>query len=305
MTDIYYIDRQSKKKEKEKVYGRAFIEALYGNGVISKIFSFFFLPLVAKVPLFSRLYGLFQSSKWSKPKVSKFINAFAVDPKEFLESPTSYGSFNDFFIRKLHPEARPICQENTVAVMPADARYLFYPHIEKSDGFLIKGEKFSLSELLQDGGLAETYRCGAMVIARLCPTDYHRFHFPCSCVPDKPKLINGPLYSVNPLALKKNIHILCQNKRMLTKLHTKNFGTILYIEVGATYVGSIHQSFIPHESYAKGEEKGYFSFGGSSLNLLFEPNKICFDQDLLDISAKKIEVRALLGQSMGSCLNVV
>ena len=92
---------------------------------------------------------------------------------------------------------------------------------------------------------------------------------------------------------------------MLTKLHTKNFGTILYIEVGATYVGSIHQSFIPHESYAKGEEKGYFSFGGSSLILLFEPNKICFDQDLLDISAKKIEVRALLGQSMGSCLNVV
>jgi phosphatidylserine decarboxylase len=171
-----------------------------------------------------------------------------------------------------------------------------------SDGFIVKGKKFSLETLLQDSDLAKQYANGSMVIARLCPTDYHRFHFPCNCIPERSYNIAGDLFSVNPLALRKNIHILSQNKRQITILHSKNFGKILFIEVGATYVGSIHQTFVPGEPYAKGDEKGYFSFGGSSLILLFEPNCIQFDQDLIEASGQRMEIRGLMGQSMGRSL---
>lgn len=192
-----------------------------------------------------------------------------------------------------------MAQGEAVAVMPADARYLVFPRIDQSDGFWVKGKTFSLSTLLQSPQLAKRYCQGAMVIARLCPVDYHRFHFPCECVPTQATLMNGPLYSVNPIALKRNIGILSENKRMVTELKTQHFGKVLYIEVGATYVGSIHQTYAPNHLQPKGAEKGYFSFGGSCLILLFEPGKMIFDQDLIDISAKKMEVRGLLGQSLG------
>lgn len=299
MTDIIYFDRKTKKQEKEKVYGRFFLELLYGDGILYRFFSFFLLPLFSKIPFLSHLYGNFQKSRISRCKIKPFIRSFGIDPSEFLDSVDAFESFNDFFIRRLRPECRPMAEGSDVAILPADARYLVFPQIEKSDGFWVKGKKFSLQSLLGNNELAARYVQGSMVMARLCPVDYHRFHFPVICNPSKAELINGPLYSVNPIALKRNIEILSENKRMITELQTKNFGKVLYIEVGATYVGNIHQTYVPGESYAKGEEKGYFAFGGSCLLVLFEPNRILFDQDLIDCSARKMEVRGLLGQSLG------
>ena len=261
---------------------------------MAPFFLFFSVALVfSQLPFFSRLYGSFQKSGVSRSKIKPFIHSFEVDVSEFREPVESYRSFNDFFIRHLKAECRPIVPRKEVAVMPADARYLVFPQIDRADGFWVKGKTFSLSTLLQSGPLAERYAQGAMVIARLCPVDYHRFHFPCDCIPTKATLINGPLYSVNPIALKRNIEILSENKRMITELDTEQFGKILYIEVGATYVGSIHQTYLPNTPQAKGGEKGYFSFGGSCLILLFEPGKIVFDQDLIAFSAKKMEVPGL------------
>ena len=260
---------------------------------------FFLLPLFSRIHCLSRLYGRFQKSALSRFKIKPFIRAYKIDVSEFLEPVDSFASFNDFFIRHLKPERRPIAEGHDVAILPADARYLVFQDIEKEEGFWIKGKKFSLKDLLQDEELAARYARGAMAIARLCPVDYHRFHFPSQCTPSQARLINGPLFSVNPKALKRNIEILSENKRMITSLHTPNFGKVQYIEVGATYVGSIHQTYILGKSYAKGEEKGYFSFGGSCLILLFEPNTIVFDSDLIQTSIKKMEVRGLLGQSLG------
>lgn len=301
-TDIFYFDRQTKKIEKEKVYGRFFLELLYGDGLLSKVASALLLPPLSKIPLFSQLYGLFQKSRFSRSKVVPFIQEFDVDVSEFLDPVSSFSSFNDFFIRKLNLSFRPLAQGENVAVLPADARYLVYPQIDVADGFVVKGKKFDLRELLQDDAQAQRYAKGAMVIARLCPTDYHRFHFPCSGTASEARLINGPLYSVNPIALRKNIAILSENKRVITEIDSKAFGKVLYIEVGATNVGSITQTYSPRTFCPKGAEKGYFSFGGSSLIVLFEPNRITFDADLVEQSAKKIEVRALFGQSLGTAL---
>lgn len=302
MTAPRYIDRKTHQEMTEKVYGKFYIDLLYGTSWFSHLLSFILLPLFAHINFLSRLYGAIQKSSVSKKKIVPFIEKFHVDTSEFLDPVDSYHSFNDFFIRKLKPGARPITPGLDIAILPADGRYLVYENIEKTDGFFVKGKKFSLEDLLRSRELAQKYGQGSMAIARLAPVDYHRFHFPVNCLPEEPQPICGPLFSVNPAALKKHVEILAENKRVITPLKTKNFGTVLFIEVGATYVGTICQTFDPHEPHVKGDEKGYFSFGGSSLILLFEPSRIKFDQDLVDASNRRIEVLGQMGQSLGRAL---
>ncbi|MCB1081895.1 MAG: phosphatidylserine decarboxylase [Chlamydiia bacterium] len=299
MAGITYRDRETNELKKEKIYGKFFLEALYGDTLLSKVFSFLVLPIIAHLPTFSYFYGKKQKSKKSQSKILPFIRDFNVDVNEFAEPVESFQSFNDFFMRKLAPNARPIFGEESVAVFPADGRHLIFPDLSQTKGFYIKGHRLDLRRLLQDDHYFEMYKGGSMVISRLCPTDYHRFHFPCACIPGKSKLINGPLFSVNPMALKKHLSILCENKRVLTPLETGLFGRALFIEVGATCVGSIKQTYIPNKPAEKGEEKGYFEFGGSCTILLFEKNTIQFDQDLIDCSAKYIETYAKMGTSLG------
>lgn len=300
MSDIIYINRQSGLPEKEKVYKEQAIQLLYGKNLINKFLSCILLPLVAKLPFFSRCYGRLQKHPRSARKIAPFIKNFKIDESEFKKSSTEFKSFNDFFIRELKKEARPIASGEDIAVIPADGRYYFYQNVTQCDGFIVKGKKFDLTDLLEDSILAQQYNEGSMVIARLCPSDYHRFHFPCKCIPQNSLTINGPLYSVNPLAIKQNIRIFSENKRKLTKLEETPFGTVLYLEIGATNVGSIQETYTPGEIYQKGEEKGFFEFGGSALILLFPKNTIHFDADLLAASAQRLEIRCLLGQSMGT-----
>lgn len=301
MVEITYKDRKTGELKKEKVYGKFFLETLYGSSLLAELFSMLLLPIISSIPLFSNFYGRKQKSKKSRLKILPFIRDFKVDVSEFADSVESYGSFNDFFIRKLKPEARPIEKGEKVAVLPADGRYLVFQDVSQVEGFYVKGKKFDLRRLVDDEFVFELYKRGSMMIARLCPTDYHRFHFPCACIPGKSKLINGPLFSVNPIALRKHISILNENKRVLTLLDGGSFGQIAYIEVGATCVGSIKQTYQPSDLCAKGSEKGYFEFGGSCLILLFQPGKIQFEQDLIDASAEYTETYAKIGEPLGHC----
>ncbi len=293
-SSIKYINRLTGKLETEKVYGDKALQFLYGS-LLGKWINF----LITSNPCFSNAFGWWQKQTWTKKNIIPFIKSFEIDSSEFLHSPESFQSFNDFFIRRLKENARPIAPGENLAVLPADARYLFFSNIAQNEGFIVKGKKFSLRTLLQNDELAKRYARGSMVLARLCPTDYHRYHFPVSCTPNQSKLINGKLYSVNPIALRQNICILSENKRSITSLKSEAFGRILFIEVGAANVGSIHNTYTPNQSVAKGEEKGYFSFGASSIILLFEPDSITFDNDLLNASKQRIEIRGLMGQSMG------
>lgn len=302
MKPIFYIDRLTDKVEEEKVYGANAIKLIYGDDGISKAFGAPLLHLLAKTSLFAALYGWWQKLPITKKKIQPFIDAFQVDSAEFAEKPSDFRSFNDFFIRRLKPEARPIDSVDNVAVIPADARYYFYQKADQCQVFSIKGRDFNLSALLGDEVLADKYAKGAMVIARLCPSDYHRFHFPCSGTPSKSRLINGWLYSVNPTALKKDPMIFSKNKRMLCEFETEKFGKVLLMEVGATCVGSIHQTYQPGQKCVKGDEKGYFSFGGSALVILFPPKTIQFDPDLIAATQRGLEIRCLLGQSMGKII---
>lgn len=303
MEAITYIDRQSGQKLQEQVYGASALRLLYGRTLSSRVFGTPLAFLLARIPFFSAFYGWFQNQSFSQKKVIPFINKFNVDTSEFAQKPETYKSFNDFFTRQLSFTARPIAPQSSTAIIPADGRYLFYQNIHEADGFVVKGQKFHLADLLQNKKLAKEYTHGAMMMARLCPTDYHRFHFPVDCIPGKTEFINGWLYSVNPVAIKRNIEIFTQNKRTLCVLDSIQFGKVLFMEIGATCVGAIHETYTPGKPYAKGDEKGYFSFGASSLIVIFPPNTIRFDKDLLDASKDHIEIKCLMGQPMGTLVD--
>lgn len=290
---ITYVDRASGETHLEKVYGQTALSLLYGDSLVSKVFAPFVRPLLTHVPYLSYLYGWLQKRPASVKKIAPFIERFNVDLSEYVSE--DFRSFNDFFIRKLKANIRPLANDPHTCVLPADGRYLAYP---KFSNFSIKGQSFSLDEFVQDSGLAERYRQGSLLIARLCPTDYHRFHFPCDAKAMTPKAVDGSLFSVNPLALAKRPSIFAENKRVLTELQTERFGRILYVEIGATFVGSIHQTF-QKTAVEKGEEKGYFEFGGSCLALLFEKDAITFDADLIANTQRGLETKASFGQSMG------
>lgn len=293
---LIYRERSTGQLVSEQIFGEGLLRFIYGKSIIGKGLR----RLISRSPIWSRAFGWWQSQSWTKKEIEPFVKKYGMDPSEFLKTIPEFDSFNDFFIRKLKPEYRPIAPSDFIVTMPADARYLAIPNIESSDGFLVKGQKFSLDSLLQNKALADKYRNGTMIMARLCPTDYHRFHFPCSGTCTPTRWINGWLYSVNPIALRQNIDIFTENKRCYTSMHTEHFGDVLIVEIGATSVGTIIQTYDPADLQMKGDEKGYFAFGGSSMILLFEPGKIELEKDLAATAHDKIELRCLMGQPLAT-----
>jgi len=294
MDQILYYDRYRRETCIEKVYGDKALRWTYGTlaGRIS-------LNALVKRALFSHWYGWKMDRPDTKAKIAPFIQQYELDASEFARDVEDFANFNEFFFRKLKPEARPIDPNTSSVVFPADGRHLCIPDLSRSNGLFVKGEMFNLETLLGDKRLAETYARGSLLLSRLCPVDYHRFHFPAGGVPTAIRLINGPLYSVNPIALCQNIHILATNKRVLAELQTELFGKVLLIEIGATCVGSILQTYSPEAVVAKGDEKGYFRFGGSSTITIFEPGRIEFDRDLVENSGQHRELYARVGDHMG------
>lgn len=291
---IRYYDRYDQTIKTEKIYGERWLRLAYENPV-GRMAVWLFI----RRKFFSAYYGFRMNRRGSDIRVFKFVLDYDIDVSEFVKSPFDFHSFNQFFFRALKPECRPIAQGAGVAVLPADGRHLAFHDVETTDGFYVKGSKFTLAELLGDEALAQRFARGSMLISRLCPSDYHRFHFPVSGIPGEARLIKGSLYSVSPIALRRNLKYLVQNKRYVTLMEAPEFGTVAVIEVGATNVGSVVQSFIPGRAVVKGEEKGLFAFGGSCVITLFAEGRIMFDADLVTQSLSHIETYAKMGDQLG------
>jgi len=232
----------------------------------------------------------------TKARVAPFIKEYGLDTADFEKQ--DFTSFNDFFYRKLKPSARPLA--DAPVVFPADGRHLGFAKASEIDGVFVKGQKFDVSTLVGDPELGKKYENGSLLLSRLCPVDYHRFHFPCAGTPGETRVIDGPLFSVSPLALRQRLAYFWENKRTVTELVTENMGTVLCLEIGATCVGSIHQTYTPDQPVEKGAEKGYFAFGGSSTILLFEPDTVTLDDDVLEAGHSMRELYAKVRTSTGS-----
>ena len=291
---IRYFDRTARAVKTERIYGEKWLRFAYENPA-----GRFFVWLLARRAFFSRWYGWKMNQTVSALQILPFLSAYDIDVDEFAKSAFDYKTFNEFFYRALKPTARPIAEGERVAVLPADGRHLAFANADATPGYYVKGQKFSVAELLGDATLAQKFAGSSILISRLCPVDYHRFHFPVAGTPGESRLINGWLYSVSPVALRRNLRYLVENKREITLVESAVFGTVAVMEVGATNVGAIRQSFVPGRAVAKGAEKGLFAFGGSCVITLFQRGRIRFDADLLASSADGIDVYAKMGDRLG------
>lgn len=297
MHELYFIDRKTGDKIREKVPGEKWLRWLYHNpaGRLG-------LEALVKKKILSSCYGWFMDSMESRKKIGPFIDALGIDMSEAVRPVRDYNSFNDFFIRELRPEARPVDLRREAVVSPADGRVMAFEGFKGLDTFFAKGQEFSLREFLQNQMLAEKYEGGTLMVIRLAPVDYHRFHFPAEGRPTLSRLINGSYYSVSPHAVKDMLKVYWENKREYCELRTEVAGDILLCEVGATMVGSIRQVYDPEQRVGKGQQKGWFKFGGSTVVMLFEKDKVRVDEDIIRNSISGYETSVKVGERVALAL---
>lgn len=246
----------------------------------------------------NKLYALYQNSRLSKHAIAPFVKKYGINLDDFEQPSNGYDSFNDFFIRKIKPGIRPIDTNPKTIVAPADSKLLVVPCITPQATFFIKAHSFILETFLQDQQLASNYSNGTMLVFRLAPYDYHRFHFPADGTATAPYTISGRFDSVNPIVYKSGYQPLLSNERHVIALQTKEFDTILMIPIGAMLVGKIVETYTPNQPISKGTEAGYFAFGGSTVVLLFKPGIIKAKPNFIENSAQGIETIVKMGEAI-------
>lgn len=249
--------------------------------------------------------GRTMDSPASAARIAGFIAEHKINMAEAkLESPSDYPTFNAFFTRELKAGARPIAapDDDGVVISPADSRAVVFPTVAAAAELWIKGRTFTVEALLGPAcaDVAQLFAGGAVLLSRLAPQDYHRWHMPVSGRLARRAHIDGALYTVSPIAIRRAVpDVFIANKREVTLVHTRDFGLVAIVAVGATVVGSIN-IVLPDGSYAKrGDCHGYFAFGGSTVLTLFQPGAVTFDSDLLRNSATPLETYVRMGERVG------
>lgn len=292
MSDAIRIwNRREKREETELVYGDLGVRLLYGTAP-----GFALADGLLARKWISRVYGALQSSALSRAKVEPFVRKFGIRMDEYEPGP--FASFNDFFIRKFVPGARAFESSATRMAAPAEARYLAYERVSIDQVFPVKGAHLTPAVLLGSEEKARPFEGGSLLIARLCPVDYHRYHYPDSGKTAEFYTVAGKLHSVNPLALKRSSEIFATNERRVSLLETDHLGRMAYIEVGALCVGKIVQTHPEPGRFERGAEKGYFLFGASTVIVLGEKGAWRPDADLLEQTAQRRETYIRLGDGI-------
>lgn len=294
-------NRKSARMETEKVAGVGFMRLLYLTPV-----GRWFTKLIFARPWFSRCMGFFANTRGSRKRIGPFVSAHKVDMSEFVEK--EYRSFNDFFTREFRPGKRPFSSDALAFAAFAEARYLAFEVANQTQSIPVKGQRYPLARILEgkSGARSEAHEWvsrfegGPLVIARLCPSDYHRFHYPDDGSTQQVWRHRGELHSVNPIAMGKRTSAFFRNERVVSILKTAHFGYLAYIEVGALGVGRIIQTHSIDLPFKKGDEKGAFLFGASTVIVLGEPGRWKPDSDLLEKTSEGIESWVPLGEQIGS-----
>ncbi|KAJ4875315.1 Phosphatidylserine decarboxylase proenzyme 2 [Raphanus sativus] len=300
---IVVIDRKTKRLVEELIDSKIVLSmrAIYQSKIGLRLMDQGAKEILQKL---SEKQGKKMNSVESAQKIPSFLEFFKdqINMAEVKYPLQHFKTFNEFFIRELKPGARPIAHMNRddVAVCAADCRLMAFQSVEDSTRFWIKGRKFSIRGLLGKDVNPNAFLDGSLVIFRLAPQDYHRFHVPVSGVIEKFVDVSGSLYTVNPIAVNsKYCNVFTENKRTVAIISTSEFGKVAFVAIGATMVGSI--SFVRKEGdhLKKGDELGYFSFGGSTVICVFEKNSIRLDEELLANSGRSLETLVSVGMQLG------
>lgn len=241
----------------------------------------------------SNLGRLYMESPFSKGRIKKLINAHNINMDDYEQR--SFASFNDFFIRKIAEGKRKVEMNPQAAISPADSKLTVYD-ISEDSIYSVKGCNYSIKTLLGDEEAAKEFLGGKCFIYRLTVDNYHRYCHIDNGREVYRRFIPGILHTVNPIALEKH-DVYGKNCRELALLDTENFGSVAYMEVGAMMVGRINNH--PCASFNRGDEKGYFSFGGSTIIILYKKDTVIVDDDIARNSSENIETAVLYGEAVG------
>jgi phosphatidylserine decarboxylase len=296
---IIYLDRYTGALTEEAVYGEGALRFAYdtrtGRWLSRMLFS---------QPWLSRIFGWYMKRPASTARIRPFIEKYGINTEELAQRVEAYGSFNEFFRRELKPEARPLDPDAGAVLFPADARHSGWQELGTEARVFVKGQSWDLEGLLGgDAELAGRFKGGTLVLSRLCPVDYHHFHYPVSGRVTEQRLLQGPLFSVSPIALRRRLGYLWENRRYRVRIDSGQFGEVCLIIVGATNVGSIELSSLPGDGLVeRGSRAGCFEFGGSSVLTLFERDRVRLSADLSKATAEGVELYARMGDRMGAGL---
>ncbi len=292
---VLVYDREQRELRPEKVFGGGALRFFYG-GPLGRVMTW----VLFKRRPFSWLYGCLQRrSRGAAARIEKFVQACEIDVAQYEKPLDAYPTLDAFFTRRFRDGARPVDPQEGVATFGAEGRVLVYPVLEADRLVPVKGRSLRIGDLLGDRSLGERYAGGTVVVIRIAPADYHRFHFPEAGVPTGIRRVGGSLHSVTPIALESGADVFGGNERHISTLATDAFGEILLVEVGAMLVGRIVQTYQPDRPVERCQEKGYFAFGGSTVIYVFEAGRIGVDGDLVEQSAAGQETLVRLGTRMG------
>jgi phosphatidylserine decarboxylase len=293
MGPILLYNRKTGSLEDEAVFEKDIMKFLYGSRL-----GFFITELLFKHRWATELYARLQRGPGSKSKIRKFVESHGVNLDELERPVDSFNSFNEFFIRRLKPSARPIDRSPASLISIADCRLSVYP-IREDAVYPVKARPFTVAQLVGDGKIAAGYAGGLCLIFRLAPVDYHRFGYLDDCEQSPVEAVNGFYRSVHPLSLRRMKAVFTENRREYCVLKTANFGEVVHIDVGATGVGRIVQLHPRGGRFMRGGEKGYFEFGGSTVILLLKPGAAKIDDDIAEYSGRGIEAIVRYGEKIG------
>ncbi|WVR04751.1 phosphatidylserine decarboxylase [Kwoniella sp. DSM 27419] len=247
--------------------------------------------------------GLKYDSPSSVVDIPNFIAFHKLDVNEILDPLDSFKNFNEFFYRKLKPDARPVEEPGNEArlVSCADCRMMAFETVNEATQIWIKGREFTVGRLLGPNykDVADRYEGGALAIFRLAPQDYHRFHSPVKGTIGKMTMIDGEYYTVNPQAIRTTLDVYGENVRKVVPIQSDDFGLVMTVWVGAMMVGSILTTVEEGQHVDRADELGYFAFGGSTIVCLFEKGALKWDDDLLQNGRASIETLVRMGMGIG------
>ncbi len=282
---VEYMDRKTGEKVVETVMGDGSLRFAYETLLGRTLW-----PVLFGSKVVSAIMGAFYDSKFSRSSIKSLASIPGCRAEEAEKPMEEYESFNEFFTRHLKVGARPIGEG---VISPADGRLMLYLNANANKPFPLKGAMRTMSEVLQQK-FPDNMAFDIAVI-RLAPVDYHRFHFPCDCASvGEVRVIPGKYHSVNPIALVKYPDVYADNERQILECEAA-FGKYWLVDVGAFGVGTIVQTYSGND-HKKGDEKGYFKFGGSTVILITAAGALKFDADIVANSVNGIETRVLCGE---------
>lgn len=241
----------------------------------------------------SKLSGCFMDSRLSKPLISSFVKKNNIDLSEFESD--NFKCFNDCFCRKIKDGKRPIDNDETAFISPCDGLLSAYK-ITDDTVIPVKQSRYTISSLLRDEALAERFRDGTCLVFRLCVHHYHRYCYPANGVKGENIFLKGKLHTVRPIALEA-LPVFVENCREYTVIDSELFGSFVQMEVGAMLVGKIknHHGKV---AVSRGSEKGMFLYGGSTIVLLFEKDKISIRDEYFSATERNEETPILMGEKL-------